>query len=1321
MADANTAAVLKSRSSLRLRLVVFLLAALLPLWGLSIFQSARDSREAMNSARTNLQFAASLAAGRQEQVADTARQLLTVITTLSERHVSGSGQCGDHFERLRGRFPAFANFGIIDLDGHIRCHGLAGGGAFAGDRAYFREALATRRFTIGEFSTGRLSRAPVIVFALPIIGADDRVAGVAFAALRLDQLSRAVTETELPPGGRIAILDRKGTVLATSNPEFPVGRTVANPALLDAIQQGRSLAGEGVDALGEMRVFAMMPGHGVAQSGLFVLVNMSQAQIIGTSRRLLAMDLSLLALMIALGGWLAWVVGGRAIVIPTGRILEATRRLQTGELDVRVPQQPSLAASEFTRIADAFNQMATSLQERQQALQQELARSQQAHATLQLVINNMHEGLVAADPRHQVLMINATAAALFPDSGLALPFEQWPRHFGLYLPGQDTPCRVEDLPLHHALQGRSGDQLDLWVRNDRVPEGRLIRCSYRPMIGAEGIVGGLVVFSDITERSRTESELLLLRKAVGRLNDMVIITEAEPVHGEGPRIVFVNEAFERLTGYRAVDVIGKTPRILQGPQTDRAALDRIGAALDQWQPVREELLNYRRDGQPVWLEVDIVPLADDKGWYTHWIAVERDITGRKSAQLALQQSEQRYMALFEQAPLPMWVFERDSLRFLAVNDAAVRQYGYSREAFLGMTLRDIRPASEVTRLEARLASFEEFESVQQWAHRRQDGSEFPVDVVSRPVTYAGLPARFVVAHDITARVRAEAEVSEHLFTLQRAADAAQAIVQHQTVQATLGEVAEQSRAVIRAHQCVVSLTQGEGSLQRVYAVSMSEKYATFRDYAVDTDGTGIYALVCETNKPMRLTQAELEAHPRWRGFGAHAANHPPMRGWLAVPLVSRQGINIGVLQLSDKYDGDFTQQDEYVALELAQLASSAVENARLFEQVTELNSSLEKKVAERTAELGRQEALFRALAEQAPQVVWTYEDGRGVTFFNRAWYELMGGSQQDWTGSRWLEAIHPDDRAEVLRNWRAAEQNLTPYSGIRRLRTGDGAYHTMAYRAVPVRDTQGQVTFWVGIDADISELKAAEEALQRSNRELEAFSYSVSHDLRSPLNTIDGFSRLLGREIGEATSAKAKHYLSRIQSGVAQMGQLIEDLLSLAQLSRAPLRHEAVDLSAMARDILEQWCAAEPLREVRTEVEDGLVVHGDSRLIRVVMDNLLGNAWKFTSRRERAVIAVGRHGTDPSSGDTAFFVRDNGVGFDMAYAGKLFQTFQRLHAAADFPGTGVGLATVSRVVARHGGQVWAEAAPDAGATIFVVLPRHPPAHMAEQATRKPSN
>jgi light-regulated signal transduction histidine kinase (bacteriophytochrome) len=226
-----------------------------------------------------------------------------------------------------------------------------------------------------------------------------------------------------------------------------------------------------------------------------------------------------------------------------------------------------------------------------------------------------------------------------------------------------------------------------------------------------------------------------------------------------------------------------------------------------------------------------------------------------------------------------------------------------------------------------------------------------------------------------------------------------------------------------------------------------------------------------------------------------------------------------------------------------------------------------------------------------------------------------------------------------------------------------------------------------------------------ANKELESFSYSVSHDLRAPLSTIDGFSRLLEGAAASGAAERSRHYLQRIRLGVANMNELIGALLAVSRLSRAPMAVQAVDLGALAQGAFAALQEADPARTARVEVQPSLIASGDPALLQQLVDHLAGNAWKFSSKKARAEIVVGSQpGPD---GETIYFFRDNGAGFDMRQADKLFGIFQRLHVSSEFPGLGAGLCTVQRIVMRHGGRVWAEAAPERGATFYFTLEKPP--------------
>jgi light-regulated signal transduction histidine kinase (bacteriophytochrome) len=261
----------------------------------------------------------------------------------------------------------------------------------------------------------------------------------------------------------------------------------------------------------------------------------------------------------------------------------------------------------------------------------------------------------------------------------------------------------------------------------------------------------------------------------------------------------------------------------------------------------------------------------------------------------------------------------------------------------------------------------------------------------------------------------------------------------------------------------------------------------------------------------------------------------------------------------------------------------------------------------------------------------------------------------------------------------------------------------------------------IGINTDITDRKNIEQRtlslnlllesrvadrtleLTNANKELESFSYSVSHDLRAPLRTIDGFGQALLEDCGDKLDDNGKSHLQRIRAATQRMGLLIDDLLNLSRVTRAQLGKQTFDLSAVVSSVAHELQATQPQRKIAWNIQPGISATGDSRLLRVALENLVGNAWKFTSHRPAASIEFGKTN---DRGDSAFFIKDDGAGFDPVFADRLFGAFQRLHAPADFPGTGVGLATVQRIIHRHGGRVWAESAPDRGATFYFTLPQN---------------
>lgn len=383
-------------------------------------------------------------------------------------------------------------------------------------------------------------------------------------------------------------------------------------------------------------------------------------------------------------------------------------------------------------------------------------------------------------------------------------------------------------------------------------------------------------------------------------------------------------------------------------------------------------------------------------------------------------------------------------------------------------------------------------------------------------------------------------------------------------------------------------------------------------------------------------------------------------------------------------------------------------------------------ITQRRAEQAQLRLLETAMSRLNDIVIITEAQPQGgasrrIVFVNDAFERQTGYRREDVVGQPasvlWGPSTHGDQLERVraaMQQWQTIRTELAIYT-----KTGQALW--VEIDVAPLADEAGHYTHWVAVERDVTERRQQREeilrlnsdlearVLQRTaqlvslNKELESFAYSVSHDLRSPLNSIDGFSQLLAKSEGDKVSTKGRHYLERIRAGVKQMGDLIEGLLTLAHLSREQLKQEQVDLSAIARRIGNACRDSEPTRQVQLQVQDGLNVQGDPRLLAAVLQNLLGNAFKFTSKQPLARVEVGSQpGAD---GETVYFVRDNGAGFDMAFTPKLFGTFERLHTPGDFPGTGIGLATVKRVIERHGGRVWAHSEVNQGATFYFTLGR----------------
>jgi PAS domain S-box-containing protein len=866
---------------LRAALTFLVLIAIAPVFGVVVLASLSERSGRVERAGASLRAIAELGAAQQERFIEGARQVLAAVAYAPPVYGEEVQPCVAYMRRLQQHYPhGYGTFGLLDPHGLLTCRATPPPTPInSSDRMFFRSAVQSGQFSVGEFTISRASGRPVLTFGLPVFRDDARtqLRGVAYLALDLTQAHEQLRRLQLSPDVTLLVSDARGTIIAAAGARaLAVGSVLPEEFLRRAVAAGRPQFDRDQGADGAEWLYAVQPTGDTGEGKLFIAAMISRADLLAPSARQLRGQLAALALITLLAAACAWFFGDRVLARPVARTLRRVDALRQGESPLDAP----VARTRITELGDLdsrFRDVARGLVERQLLRDAALAELAGQKNLLESVLASMAEGVLVINNSGRFDHINAAAHQVMP--GLAemnragsprtAPAAEW----GAYELDGVTPLE-QGGPLFRALAGENVDNF---------------RC--------------------------------LLK---------------------GP-------------------LAGGAEKIIQGHtrQLVSAQGERHGAVM-----------------------------------------VFADITAAYRAEEALKDSERRYRTLFESNPHPMWVFDLETLRILTVNDAAVAHYGYSREEFLGMTIKDIRPEQDVEPLVASIHAQPHQDAPAVWRHRVRDGRVIHVEISSHTLDYAGRPARMVLAHDITLRLQAQ-------------------------------------------------------------------------------------------------------------------------------------------------------------------------------EALLQLNETLERRVEERTRELAL------------------------------------------------------------------------------------------------------------------------------SNKELESFSYSVSHDLRAPLQVIDGFGKSLLERHSAGLDEKGRHFLQRIRENTRQMGDLIEDLLSLARVTRTELRVEPVNLASKAAQIVERLRLRFPERVVQADIDDDIHCVGDARLLAVVLENLIENAWKFTAREPAARIRVGRKAS--AAGANVIYVSDNGAGFDMAYASKLFHAFQRLHAATDFEGTGIGLATVHRVITRHGGRVWAESSPGKGATFLFTL------------------
>jgi PAS domain S-box-containing protein len=1343
---------------LRTRLVLLVLLALLPVFGLLVYSAEQGHRAALQLAQSGLQSQVLMLSARQQRTVDMVQELLNGIASSPYIKNPVPELCGQHLKNLYAEHSEFNNLGVAAPDGKLLCNATGVTGEFnISDRLYFQQVMAGSRLAVGRYGLGRNTGQPGIGFAVPVRNDVGELSGVAFAMLGLKPLSQSLESVPDLADARLSVLDGGGTVLAVS-PEEPswVGHLHPEPVVRQAAQMRQQTVIQGADKQGLARVYAVAPVPGGGRDGLSVAVSVPYEQIAAPGRQDLAIELLVLLAVALFGVACAWWLGNRLIVNPAHAILKEANEVALGNMDARVKLGP-LYQGELGEIGTSFNRMAESLQARQQELDAVLDRVDKERGLLDLILNSMNEGVIAADTEGRFLLFNATARKLFsiaPEAGMRV--DDWRRGHELLMLDGKTAYPVSERPLAKAVHGVSVDNWDLVFRRPGA-EDRVLRISTRPLRDTGGaLVGGITVFNDITELKAAENFALAqeqvlaliagsapLRQsldAVVRLIEKsspdslcsILLVKGDKLHlGAAPSLPdSYNEAIEGLQIGEGVGACGSAAFrnalvVVEDTQVDPLMQDY--RELMQAHKLRAcwSTPVVSTDGEvlatfAIYRTYPCRPQAGD----LELIAIAARLAGialqRARAEEALVSSEGRFRELAENIHDVFYNVDPRTGRLLYISPAYEKIWGRSRESlyadprsYADAAVIEDQPLLTLARKRNRTGEISDIE----YRIISPDGTMRWIRDHSYPVFNASGELERVVgtARDITDSKLADLALASTNRALQMLSRSSIAINRLDEEAALLAEV------------CRVAVDVGEYRMAWVgYAIDDEARSIRPMAHAGDEDGYLSSIRLSwrddEAAGQGPAGQAVRSGQAQQSGDISHADNHfhwheaAMARGYSsAICLPLRDGPrSFGVLCLYSGEAQHFTADEIRLLQELADNLAFGIGSLR-----ARLERRRSQEAARQAAAKMREQA---SLLDRAQDAIMVRNLDRTIRFWNKGAERLYGWTAEEVLGKSMAELMYYSP--EVLGN--AMAQTLAndgDWTGELEQRARDGSAVCVEARWTVVRDEQGRVNGVLGINSDIRERKRAREEIMQlnasleervqqrtaqlefANKQLEAFSYSVSHDLRSPLSAVDGFSDLLERAMAKADANpltdRSRHYLARIRAGVSQMGELIDAMLTLAQVSRSSLRWEPVNLSALATSVLDGWREREPGRPVQIDIEPGLTGLGDPRLLKQVLDNLLGNAWKFSAKQDVTDISFG-HEINPA-GETVYFVRDKGTGFDMAYAEKLFGAFQRLHSLSEFAGTGIGLATVHRIIARHGGRVWAQSAPGQGATFYFTL------------------